>query len=177
MLLTNVVAWWPGSTHDSFILRHSSVGHRLEAGTVCHGWILGRANYCGNPKTCNFLLVLNPFTDLACDKRWLLTPFPNPQSAEERTYNLHHNQARCGAHHRALEGRWLDSTGGTLSYKPEKVCTIVRACAVLHNVAQLKDVALPPDADRLGPNLDPYPQAFEPNTAAVHQHLDVMRIL
>lgn len=30
-------------------------------------------------------------------------------------------------------------------YKPEMVCKIVRECAVLHNVAQLKDVALTPE--------------------------------
>ena len=44
MLLTNVVAQWPGSTHDSFILRHNSVGHRLEAGTVRDWWLLGMNN-------------------------------------------------------------------------------------------------------------------------------------
>lgn len=41
MVLTNVVARWPGSTHDSFILRHSSVGRRLDAGAVRDGWLLG----------------------------------------------------------------------------------------------------------------------------------------
>ena len=32
-----------------------------------------------------------------------------------------------------LKGRWrcLDATGGKLSYKPDKVCQIVRVCAVL----------------------------------------------
>ena len=44
-------------------------------------------------------------------------------------------------------------------------------------MAQLKDVALPPDADRLGPNPDPYLQAFEPNAAAEHPRLDAMRCL
>ena len=71
------------------------------------------------------------------------------------THRVHsHNQAHTVVERTIglLKGRWrcLDSTGGTLSYKPEKVCTIVRACAVLHNVAQLKDVALPPVAVRLG---------------------------
>lgn len=42
MILTNIVARWPGSTHDSFILAHSSVGNRLEAGVVCDGWLLGK---------------------------------------------------------------------------------------------------------------------------------------
>lgn len=41
MVLANVVARWPGSTHDSFILRNSSVGRRLEAGAVRDGWLLG----------------------------------------------------------------------------------------------------------------------------------------
>ena len=44
MLLRNVVAPWPGSTHDSCILRHSSVGRRLDAGSVHDGWLLGAGN-------------------------------------------------------------------------------------------------------------------------------------
>ncbi|KAK0141620.1 Phosphoribosyl pyrophosphate synthase-associated protein 1 [Merluccius polli] len=34
MRLTNIVARWPGSTHDSFVLTNSSVGNRLEPGIV-----------------------------------------------------------------------------------------------------------------------------------------------
>lgn len=44
MTLTNIVARWPGSTHDSFILTHSSVGNRLNAGAVRDGWLLGEFN-------------------------------------------------------------------------------------------------------------------------------------
>lgn len=49
---------------------------------------------------------------------------------------------------------------------------------MLHNVAQLGNVALPPDTvGCVGPDPDPYPQAFEPNAAAVHQRVDVMYCL
>ena len=34
MQLPNIVARWPGSMHDSYILRNSVVGNRLQAGTV-----------------------------------------------------------------------------------------------------------------------------------------------
>ncbi|KAJ8348787.1 hypothetical protein SKAU_G00273760 [Synaphobranchus kaupii] len=40
MQLLNVCSKWPGSTHDSFILRHSRVGLRLEAGESGDGWLL-----------------------------------------------------------------------------------------------------------------------------------------
>jgi len=41
MRLTNIVARWPGSTHDSYILSNSMVGMRLQAGRVRDGWVLG----------------------------------------------------------------------------------------------------------------------------------------
>uniref|UniRef100_A0AAR2LKZ6 Putative nuclease HARBI1 n=1 Tax=Pygocentrus nattereri TaxID=42514 RepID=A0AAR2LKZ6_PYGNA len=126
MTLTNVVARWPGSTHDSFILRNSSVGTRLENGAVRDGWLLGDSGY--------------PL------KRWLLTPFPNPQSTEERRYNDVHTLTRSVVERTIglLKGRWrcLDASGGRLLYNPEKVCRIVRACAVLHNMAQQNGLPL-----------------------------------
>lgn len=42
MVLINVVAQCPGSTHDSFILEHSRAGSRLQVGAVCDGWLLGK---------------------------------------------------------------------------------------------------------------------------------------
>jgi len=45
-----------------------------------------------------------------------------------------------------------------------------------HNVAQLKNMPLPPDTDVVL-NPEPYPQAFGPNAAAVRQRLDVMHHL
>ena len=41
MQLTYIVARWPGSTHDSYILSNSIVGNRLQAGTVRDEWLLG----------------------------------------------------------------------------------------------------------------------------------------
>lgn len=43
MHITNLVARWPGSTHDSFILTQSIVGQRLQAGAIRDGWLLGKS--------------------------------------------------------------------------------------------------------------------------------------
>ncbi|TWW78197.1 putative nuclease HARBI1 [Takifugu flavidus] len=45
-----------------------------------------------------------------------------------------------------LKGRWmcLDTAGGKLLYKPEKVCRIIMACCVLHNITMKRGVPLPP---------------------------------
>ena len=49
MVFTNLVARWPGSTHDSFILTHSSVGNRLQAGAAGDSWLLGKnKHHCRN---------------------------------------------------------------------------------------------------------------------------------
>ena len=39
--LLNVVARWPGGTHDSFVMQNSSVGVRLQEGAVEDGWLIG----------------------------------------------------------------------------------------------------------------------------------------
>ena len=41
MQLTNIVARWPSSMHDSYILSNTIVGNRLQGGTVRNGWLLG----------------------------------------------------------------------------------------------------------------------------------------
>uniref|UniRef100_A0A9J8AW41 Putative nuclease HARBI1 n=1 Tax=Cyprinus carpio carpio TaxID=630221 RepID=A0A9J8AW41_CYPCA len=141
MTLTNIVARWPGSTHDSFILTHSSVGNRLNAGAVRDGWLLGDSGY--------------PL------RRGLLTPILNPQSAEETHYNEVHSRARAVVERAIgiLKCRWraLDASGGRLLYHPAKVCKIVRACGVLHNIALRNGIPLPPDLP-LPQHYDPEPQ-------------------
>ncbi|KAL6470507.1 hypothetical protein MHYP_G00216260 [Metynnis hypsauchen] len=70
---------------------------------------------------------------------WLMTPLCNPQTDRERRYNSLHSRTRSVVERAIgqLKSRWrcLDRTGGMLLYRPEKVCRIVRACGVLHNVA------------------------------------------
>ncbi len=39
--ILNVVARWPGGSHDSFILQNSYIGQRLQAGGGEEGWLLG----------------------------------------------------------------------------------------------------------------------------------------
>ncbi|XP_059928879.1 putative nuclease HARBI1 [Gadus macrocephalus] len=128
MNFTNIVARWPGATHDSFILTHSSVGNRLQAGAGRDGWLLGDSGY--------------PL------RRWLLTPVLNAQSAEEQRYNEVHGRARSVVERAIglLKCRWraLDASGGRLLYQPAKVCRIIRACGVLHNLSQRNGIPLPP---------------------------------
>ena len=74
LLFTNVVARWPGSTHDSFILLNSAVYTKFETGQYPDGWLLGDSCYSCKP--------------------WLLIPKLNPQTRAERTYNMSHIKTR-----------------------------------------------------------------------------------
>ena len=64
--ILNVVARWPGSTHDSRILHESRLGHAYQNGDL-HGILLGDSGYPLKP--------------------WLMTPILNPQTAAEEAYN------------------------------------------------------------------------------------------
>ena len=70
--ITNIVARWPGSTHDSRILENSQLYLKLRA--MQNSYLLGDSGY-------------------ACDY-FLMTPLRNPQTAQERRYNLSHARTR-----------------------------------------------------------------------------------
>ncbi|XP_044134535.1 putative nuclease HARBI1 [Bufo gargarizans] len=119
MRILNLVAGYPGSTHDSYILKHSSLHAILSSGNLPEGWILGDDAY--------------PLTE------WLLTPIKDPKTKAEKQYNAAHN-----ATHSVIERtfgslksrfRCLDRSGGVLQYSPEKGAQIILACCILHNLA------------------------------------------
>ena len=70
MQVLDIVARWPGSTHDSRILSNSTLNDNLRAGD--HGILLGDNGY-------------------GC-KSYLITPFLNPRTVAENRYNAAHKR-------------------------------------------------------------------------------------
>ncbi|XP_073714854.1 uncharacterized protein [Misgurnus anguillicaudatus] len=58
-IIYNVAARWPGSTHDSLILVHSSVGNGLGAGAVRDGWLLADVDATASSHQPNDLICCN----------------------------------------------------------------------------------------------------------------------
>ncbi|XP_063788800.1 putative nuclease HARBI1 [Pseudophryne corroboree] len=128
--ITNLFVGFPGSAHDSFILSQSSVFRDFEDCNMPDGWLLVDGGYP--------------------NKSWLLTPLSNPDSDAEHMYQKAHITSR-GVIERTfgvLKSRFrcLDRSGGTLLYSPDKVCNIVNACCILHNICV---------ANRYPENIDP----------------------
>lgn len=78
---------------------------------------------------------------------WLMTPYLNPRTPGQREYNRRQKGTR-----RVVEnaiGLWktrfrcICLSGGKLLYRPTKVCKIITACAVLHNIR--RELSLPED--------------------------------
>lgn len=61
--ILDVVAKWPGATHDSFIWSNSALSQKFEDGTISNGWLLGDSGYPLRP--------------------WLLTPVLHTSSPKE----------------------------------------------------------------------------------------------
>ena len=68
-MFTNIVARWPGSTHDSFVFSSSLIGQRFESQpcTLEDGLLLGDSGYPCKP--------------------YLMTPYLNPTSVNEEAFN------------------------------------------------------------------------------------------
>lgn len=74
MMIVNIVARWPGSTHNSRIFDNSRLRARLESGAAPSAWLLGDGGY-------------------SC-REYLVTPFRRPQTRAEIKYNISHARTR-----------------------------------------------------------------------------------
>ena len=118
----DLLARWPGSTHDSFIFRTSPVKYHLERNhdTLEKGVLLGDSGYCL--------------------KHYLITPFENPATPQQRRFNRAQKTTRCSVERAfGVFKRRFHCLHSGLRVDPAKACKIIGACAVLHNIAILRN--------------------------------------
>ena len=125
--ISNIVARWPGSTHDSRIFDNSSICAKLEANEF-NGLLIGDGGY-------------------AC-KSYLMTPMRNPQTRPERRFNKSLSRTRVIVER--LFGQWkrrfpILSKG--IRMKLETALNIIVATAVLFNITKNDNNALFPDEE------------------------------
>ncbi|KAK7939911.1 hypothetical protein WMY93_003237 [Mugilogobius chulae] len=127
MMIFDVVAKWPGSTHDARILRESSLYREFEEGRI-NGMLLGDSGY--------------PL------KRWLMTPVQAPRTPQERRYNTKHASTR-NLIERCIGvlKRRFHCLHSELRMHPERVCIVIAATVVLHNICVKKRLPLPRQED------------------------------
>ncbi|KAJ1118572.1 hypothetical protein NDU88_006763 [Pleurodeles waltl] len=123
--ISHVTAKYPGSVHDAFVLRNSSIPQLMAQLQRHRVWLIGDFGY---PKL-----------------SWLLTPVRNPRTGAENRYNNVHGRTRRIVERTfsLLKARFrcLHPTGGSLWYSPEKVCRIVVVWCMLHNLALTRVVS------------------------------------
>lgn len=132
--ITDIVARWPGSTHDSTIFNNSNRRVFFEGGLYRDSFLLVDAGY-------------------AC-RTYLMPPLENPRSPQEHLYN--ESQIRTRNPVERTFGCWkrrfpVLSLG--LRVTLEHSFPIIVATAVLHNILRQAGEEMPPD----DPNLDHYP--------------------
>lgn len=71
-IFTDIVAKWPGSTHDSFVLANSAICQMAEERAFGEGWLLGDSGYSLRP--------------------YLLTPVQHPVIVTEERHNKDHGK-------------------------------------------------------------------------------------
>ena len=115
-MFSDVLARFPGSVHDSRIWKISGAGMQVENNFSIGEHILGYSGYMMRP--------------------YLLTPYRQPISTPQSNYNYTHKRTRVIVEQ--TFGRWkrrFHCLHGELRMSPDKVCSIIVACAVLHNIA------------------------------------------
>ncbi|KAJ1198955.1 hypothetical protein NDU88_002793 [Pleurodeles waltl] len=129
--ILQVNAMFPGSVHDAYILRNSSIPDMMGQLQRHRVWLLGDSGYP--------------------NLSWLLTPARNPRTRAEESYNEAHRRTRWVIERTfgLLKARFrcLHMTGGSLFYSQKKVCQIIIACSMVHNLALRHQVLFLQEAD------------------------------
>ncbi|KFM73761.1 putative nuclease HARBI1, partial [Stegodyphus mimosarum] len=125
MEILDVVARWPGSTHDSFMWKRSKLRELFVSGQIPRqNFLLGDSGYPLEP--------------------WLLTPYSSPNTHAQQIFNRKHKSLRAVVEHcnGLLKSRFrcLHESGGVLLYTPIKTCKIILACTVLHNICIQRNI-------------------------------------
>lgn len=121
--LLDVVARWPGSTHDSRVFDNSAVKMRYERGLLT-GCLVADSGY-------------------PC-LSYMLTPLLTTHTVAQVRYNRAHKRVRNIVE--CCIGRWkrrLLCLKKGMSRKPARAVSIICACAVLHNIATRRNDEVP----------------------------------
>jgi len=127
--ISDVVARWAGSTHDSTIFDNSKLRAMLETQQI-NGCLVGDGGY-------------------AC-RRYMLTPLNNPITAAERAYNSAQILARnCIERTIGMLKRRFPALKYGLRLKLSNTLPVIVATVVLHNIATILGEDEPDDDDEL----------------------------
>ena len=136
LIVQDIVARWPGSSHDSTIFNHSRQRARLEGNEFGNGVVLCDSAYAVGTH--------------------MLPPLQAPQSREEQLYN--ESQIRTRNVVERFYGVWKErfpilSLGIQLT---NQIQNVIVACAVLHNVARKNNEDVPPLERQIEQQLNEY---------------------
>ena len=127
--ISDAVARWPGSVHDSTIFDHCRLRADLETGHQ-HGYLVGDGGY-------------------ACH-RYLLTPLANPTTEAEKAYNAAQISARnCIERTNGRLKRRFPALKYGMRLRMDHILPVITATVVLHNIATMLSDIDPPEDKQL----------------------------
>lgn len=140
--IIDIVARWPGSSHDSTIFNHSRLRRNFELGLYPNSILLGMLyNTIMRRIYHNYFLGDSGYNA----RTYLLTPLLNPEREAERLYNESHIRTRARIEN--IFGIWKRRFP-ILAYgcrlKLQTILTVIIATAVLHNIARRNGEGEPP---------------------------------
>ena len=130
-IFTNVVAKWPGSVHDSRVFENSKLCQNFQNGQYAGGMLIGDQGYALS--------------------RHMLIPFSSAtKTRDQNRFNGRHSKTRVVIENAfGMLKRRFPVLHMENRMKAQKVCKVVVACMILHNIAVSVNL---PDFDE---NLDP----------------------
>lgn len=132
--ISDVVARWPGSVHDSTVFDNSRIRALLETGPT-DGYLIGDNGY-------------------PC-RRYLLTPVTNPANDPERKYNEAHISARnCIERANGILKRRFPALKYGLRLKLKHTLPVIVAAVVVNNIALIAGDQEPPADEELSEFLE-----------------------